>query len=56
MQMQQLNLGVQILEESSVFTEGLKAWYQRPQNQHTWESFKTHAAKPMFGAGSASAN
>ena len=42
MQMQQLNLGVQILEESSVFTEGLKAWYQRPQNQHTWESFKTH--------------
>ena len=41
-QVQLLNIGIQILKDSGVFTEGLKAWYLTPIAQHTWENFKTH--------------
>ena len=34
-QMQLFNIDVQILKESEFFTEDLKTWYQRPQNQHS---------------------
>ena len=41
-QVQLLNIGIQILKDSGVFTEGLKLWYQTPTAEHTWNNFKTH--------------
>ena len=39
---QLLNIGLQVLKESTSFTEGLKLWYELPQDQHTWNNFKLH--------------
>ena len=41
-QVQLLNIGIQILKDSGAFTEGLKLWYQRPQQEHNWQTFKQH--------------
>jgi hypothetical protein len=40
--LQLLNIGLQVLKDSGSFTEGLKLWYELPQDQHNWDNFKQH--------------
>ena len=41
-QQQKINMAYLILQNTQVYTNALKAWNQRPLNEHTWETFKSH--------------
>ena len=40
--MQQVQLGLRIIKNSSDFENGIEQWYERPVVEHTWDNFKTH--------------
>ena len=39
---QLLNIEIQILRDSGIFTEGLTSWYLNPTEEDSWQNFKTH--------------
>ena len=39
---QRVQMGLKIMKNTHDFETGLREWYARPSNEHTWDNFKQH--------------